>query len=92
MSRDQVGEDHVFGAQARGLDDAPAVLGARALQHRERMGDPLVEAGRPAGVQVDGAQMPSPALTNSGAGRFARASAVPSGFAKSGSGSSVSPW
>ena len=62
------------------------------LQHGHRMGHALIEAAGPACVERDRAHIEAPSLTNSCAGPFASASAVPAGLANSGRLSAASPW
>jgi hypothetical protein len=53
VARYQVGDDHVFGAEAGGLNDAPGMVQRGALQHRRGMGYAAVEALGSGGIQVD---------------------------------------
>ncbi len=99
MARDQVGDDHVFGAQAGGLHDAPGVLRRGALQHRHGMGDAVVEAGGDARIKIDRnhdelrSSYRRSGVDELGAPRaHASASAVPGGIANSGRLSRTSPW
>ena len=91
VARDQVGDDHVLGAQAGRLHDASGVFGRGALQHGDGVCDAAVETLRRPGVEIDRAHIDAPPCTNSSALR-ARRSAVPGGCANSGRLSRTSPW
>ena len=98
VARDQVGDYHVFGAQARCLNNVHAMLCSRALQYGDRVPHPTsVLEGRP-GIQGNsarcarGAQIAAPSFTNSRVGSRASASAAPGGSANKGSPARMSPW
>jgi hypothetical protein len=91
MARDEVGDDHVLAPRLVAWTMRPACAAA-AVQPIERACEALVEAGSVSRMDLDRAQMPSPALTNSGTALRTSASAVPSGFANSGWRSCTSPW
>ena len=82
MARDQVGDDHVLGAQAGGLHDAAGMRQRGVAQHRRGIRDAVVEAGAAAGVKVDRAHR----------GASAAGAAAPSRRANSGRCSTTSPW
>ncbi len=54
VARDQVGDDHVLGAQAGGLHDAAGMRLGGSAQHLQRALQLGVETGAGAGVQRDG--------------------------------------
>jgi len=60
VAGDEVGDDHVLGAQAGGEDDAPRVPLGRLPQQRQRLRHALLEARPQPGVQADGAQAGTP--------------------------------
>ena len=63
VARDQVGEHHVFGAEARRLNDASGVFGGSGLQHVDRVREACFEAVGAAGIQRYRAHIDAPALT-----------------------------
>src|SRR5439155_18965312 len=85
---DQVGEHHVFGAEARRLHDAAEVFGGGRSQHVDRVREARLVAIGLARVEVDRAHMAAPACTKSSALVYSS----PAGRANKGRGSRGSPW
>ena len=83
----------VYAPKARWID-----VGKRGFADARRAGAPAYDSTKQDAINAllvrhaHDAQMPSPALTNSGTALRTSSSAVPGGFANSGWRSSTSPW
>ena len=92
MAGKQVGDHHVFGAQAGGLHDPPGVFHGSALKHGNGMRDAVVVPRRGARIKAHSVHIEAPSLMNSGCTSFASSSADPAGNPNRGRLSRASPW